>query len=258
MKKFFCAAVAAALAASALFAFPACGTAEVVYTLSEDGEYYVVSGVSGSKSALTSYQTPLTYEDPETGISLPVKEIGTDAFMGCTSLYNVTLTQNITKIGMRAFMLCNFTEFTIPDSVTEISYGAFGMCRSLREITVPESVTTLGMRAFYGCTSLERAYVRANITELPYQSFYNSVGEGGYTLTSLTEVYLSASVQKIYIAALYGNFITDIYYAGGQEEWDNLVFVSVALNEETDEVVETVEDKIETLGSIVVHLNAEF
>ena len=48
----------------------------------------------------------------------------------------------------------DITEFTIPDGVTKISYGAFAGCSSLPSITIPDSVTQIRYGAFDGCDSL--------------------------------------------------------------------------------------------------------
>jgi hypothetical protein len=46
------------------------------------------------------------------------------------------------------------TEFTIPNTVTEIWDGAFRGCTGLTSITIPTSVTWIDGYAFYGCTGL--------------------------------------------------------------------------------------------------------
>lgn len=248
MKKFICAAAFIAVGFCSLVSFGGCkaGEAHVEYTVSEDGTYYIVSGVSGDKQGLTSYTVPSTYSKEEGGVALPVKEIGTEAFYQCSALTSITLPDTIEVIGERAFAQCNFSQFTIPDSVTEIRFGAFGMCESLTEITIPESVTVLESRAFAYCTALERAYVKANVTDLPARVFYNSVvSHGGsvYTNTSLTQIYLPATLEKIHREALYGNYITDIYLAGGEEQWKNVYFYETELKEGTEN--EYVEKKVE-------------
>ena len=45
---------------------------------------------------------------------------------------------------------------TIPDSVTEIGFYAFGGCTSLTNITIPDSVTRISESAFEGCTYLQK------------------------------------------------------------------------------------------------------
>lgn len=263
MKKLASGALAAILAIAALGTFSGCGEAQVNYTLSEDGTYYIVSGVSGNKSALKSFIVPETYSE-EGGEELPVKEIGYEAFMSCSRLSEVVLHDGIVKIGDRAFMYCSFREITIPDSVTYIGFGAFGMCRALTEITVPESVTALGPLSFAYCSALKKAYVRAQIDTLYAQVFANSmasVGGNYYTNTSLTEVYLPATLRKIHYSAFDGNAITDIYFAGTEEQWDELYFYKLVEVEDGEEG-ETEEVRVEKddvmTDTVTVHFEVEF
>ncbi len=258
MKKFICAAVFVAVGFCSVVSFGGCkaGDAYVDFKLSEDGTYYIVSGVSGDKRGLETYDVPAEHAE-EGGEPLPVKEIGYEAFYQCSSLYRVTLPDTIEIIGERAFAMCKFSAFTIPDGVKEIKRGAFGMCEVLTEITIPESVTVLEYQAFYCCPKLEKAVVKANITVLNAQVFYNSVAtQGGnvYTDTSLTEVYLPATLQKIHSTALYGNFLTDVYVAGGEEQWANIYFYEMELKEGTEnQYVEKVVEKSEALPSVNIH-----
>lgn len=46
------------------------------------------------------------------------------------------------------------TEYVIPDGVTDIGWGAFFGCTSLKSVTIPDSVKKIGWAAFLGCTSL--------------------------------------------------------------------------------------------------------
>ena len=175
MKKLISFVCSAAVLAAAAVSLSACvGEATVNYKLSEDGTHYIVSGVSGNKSALNRLEVPEKYSLVEGGELLPVTEIGYEAFMRCSSLYNVTLPDCIEKIDTRAFMDCAFTSFTMPESVTYIGYAAFGRCASLKEIVIPESVTHLDALAFAYCSSLQTVVLKANITELDMRTFANS------------------------------------------------------------------------------------
>lgn len=239
-------------------AFAGCseGVAEVTYSLSEDGSYYIVSGVSGSKSALGSYEIPATYtatnEDGST-VTLPVKEIGSQAFMQCRNLSSVTIPEGIEKIGSQAFVYCSFMEITIPNTVTEIGERAFGGCSLLKEITIPESVTEIGNGAFRYCSGLEKATVKANISDLGANVFANTAATSGgyvYTDTKLTEVYLPATLKKIDSTALENNFIEAIYFAGTVDEWNALYFY-----ETNDDGTETKVDKSEIMTSYIVDVD---
>lgn len=262
-RKILCGACVAAVLSVSLFTFSGCGEAQVDYTLSEDGTYYILSGVSGNKGALKQYSVPQYYSPEEGGEELPVREIGEEAFMGCTRLIAVTLPEGIVTIGDRAFSKCMFSHITIPESVTSIGYAAFGMCDALKEITIPESVTELGALAFAYCSNLETATVKANITVLEQKVFVNSVVNAAgtvYTDTSLTAVYLPATLTKIHSTALSGNRIADIYFAGSEEQWDELYFFEMQQSEEDEDVIEEVKlEKDEVLSeSVTVHFNVQF
>ena len=239
------------------------GEANVTYALSEDGTYYIVSGVSGNKRGLTEYDVPATYCAEEGGEALPVKQIGYEAFFECYKLTSVTLPDSIEKIGERAFAKTAIKQFTIPEKVTRICFGAFGMCESLTEITVPQSVTTLEPLAFAYCTSLQTACVKADITVLDDKVFCNSVvamGDNLYIHTSLKSVYLSASIKKICKTALAGNIITDIYFAGSEEQWNELYFYeNVADENNAGSFKESRLEKNEVMDdSVKIHFNAQF
>lgn len=226
MKKLLSIALATASIAACL-SFVGCGgEATVNYTLSEDGTYYIVSSVSGNKNALTSYQIPATYSEQEGGKQLPVTVIGENAFYQCRKLRSVTIPDSVTEIGTRSFAMSGITQIEIPDSVETIGYMAFAMCNYLDEVVIPSSVTHLGDAAFYECQELQRAEVYANITVLKGGTFYNTVkvvGGNAY-YHQLTQVVLPASLEKIASSALEGNALTDIYYTGTEEQWNDLYF----------------------------------
>ncbi|MGN0806726.1 MAG: leucine-rich repeat domain-containing protein [Candidatus Coproplasma sp.] len=235
MKKFLSFALATVAIASCC-AFVGCdaGEATVNYTLSEDGTYYILSSVTGNKNALKEYDIPATYAAEEGGELLPVIAIADSAFYQCTSLVRVTLPDSLKIIGNVAFAMSGIVNIEIPYGVETIGYSAFGMCNSLESITVPASVTSLGDRAFKRCSHLKRAEVYANITDLKYETFYNSLASSaGDTLTdsALTEVVLSASITKIAVTALSGNIISDIYFMGTEEQWDELYFYTTTTND---------------------------
>lgn len=265
MRKFVCAALTAGCFISAV-AFGGCavGEADVLYTLSEDGTHYIVSGVGGDKRGLVTCEVPASYTSEEGGELLPVTEIGEKAFMDCTRLNVVTLPDTIRKIGANAFTFCTFSEFTIPESVTFIGYGAFGRCKSLKEITIPKSVETIEPLAFTNCPSLQRAVIRANVTVLHYDTFFNSAkvqGSNIFSSSSLKEIYLPASLNKIHFQAFYGNiFMSDIYFGGSKEQWNELYFFEAVKSEENaEETVEKKYEKNEVLSnSITIHYNVEF
>lgn len=253
----------AAIALACSFSGCSFGEAIVNYTLSEDGTYYILSSVTGNKNALGRYEIPATYAAEEGGEQLPVTTIGDQAFYQCAGLRNVTIPDSVTTIGNAAFALTGLVAIDIPDSVEYIGYSAFGRCTALEKVVIPSSVTYLGDRAFMGCTALERAEIYANITDLKFSTFENSVvTSAGNTFfnTSLTEVVLPASLEKIAKTAFSGNSITDIYYMGTEEQWSEVYYYKLEKKEsdkEGDEV-EFEEVKVEMTECIPKKTNIYF
>ena len=84
-----------------------------------------------------------------------VTSIGNWAFLNCTSLTNIIISEKVTSIGSGAFSSCwSLSSIIIPDGVKSIGDQAFSGCTKLTSITIPESVTIIGENAFYGCKSL--------------------------------------------------------------------------------------------------------
>ncbi|MBO5224407.1 MAG: leucine-rich repeat protein [Clostridia bacterium] len=134
-------------------------------TLSSNGDYYVVTGIDQEKS---SYKIPSTYQGK------PVKEIGNNAFYGCSSLTSIEISDSVTSIGNFAFRDCSsLTSIKIPDSVTSIGKEVFRFCSSLTSIEIPDSVTSIGEYAFQYCSKLT-IYCEAASKPSGWSSYWNN------------------------------------------------------------------------------------
>ena len=132
----------------------------LVYTLSTDGKYYIVSGRGTCTDA--NIVIPDTYE------GLPVTTIGESAFRDCSGITKVILPSCITSIGFAAFLGCN----------------------SLESINIPEFVTSIDRYAFSGCTSLTKISFNAyNCSDL-YKATQNDSGTYYYN-----EVFSKAGIN---------------------------------------------------------------
>lgn len=93
---------------------------------------------------------------------------------------NIILPQNLTKIGTSCFEGAPIKQITIPDTVTEIEYGAFCYCEQLASITLPLGLQKISDRVFTRCTSLTSITIPAAVTEIGAEAF------AGSGLTSIT------------------------------------------------------------------------
>ncbi len=153
--------------------------------------------------------------DTVTSVTVPdsITEIGPHAFWR-SSLTQITLPPSVTKIAEHAFQYCeNLTEITLPDTLTSIGEYAFGDCTSLTHITIPPSVTELGEGVFSDCTSLTDVLLPDGLSIINHATFAGC--------TSLTEITIPSSVKEIdYLA--FPESLTDVYFTGTEEEWQEI------------------------------------
>ena len=198
-----------------------------------------------------------------TGIVIPagVSAIGSGAFTYCTGLTSVTIPAGVTSIGDSAFSCCtsltgiyvdednpsyssdeygvlfnkdktalilapacgSYGNYSIPESVTSISDGAFHSCVRLTGVVIPGSVADIGEEAFYGCSSLICVEIPEGVAGIGWLAFTDC--------SSLICVEIPASVTGIAYGAFYGcSGLTDVYYGGSEEQWEAVTFGE--LNEE--------------------------
>ena len=154
-----------------------------------------------------------------------VTSIGDVSFEGCSSLTSITIPDNVTRIGASAFGGCTqLEEITVPfvgatcddadtaefqyifgkyrapkslkkvviSGTSPIPEGAFAGCNYLESIIISHGVTSIGDEAFAWCKSLSSIVIPNSITDIGYDSFGTASDH------------------------------LDIYYAGGEEEWEDI------------------------------------
>ena len=130
---------------------------------------------------------------------------------------NSRIPDYITSIGERAFEgRADLKVVHVPDGVTSIGALAFSGCSNLQTIEIPDSVTYMGEHMFVGDTALESITVPAGVESIGGWSFF--------CCTSLKEITIlnpKITIGEIAFAGCPG--LTDVYFAGTQQDWDALV-----------------------------------
>lgn len=108
---------------------------------------------------------------PQCNIPYGVTMIGKQAFYNCQKLANVTLPEGLLSIGEGAFYSCQtFTEVVIPPHVTVLPDQCFYQCWNVTSFIIPEGVTTAGQYVITG-SSITEIYIPASVTSMLFDSF---------------------------------------------------------------------------------------
>ena len=123
--------------------------------------------------------------------------VGDSCFEGCSALSDIQLPEGMESIGVRAFALTAVKEIVLPDSLTNLSAGAFCMAGSLESVSIPGSAGIVNKQVFSTCSSLKEVIIGEGVTTVEYAAFENC--------PSLVSVSLPASVTDISSDAFYGS-----------------------------------------------------
>ena len=146
-----------------------------------------------------------------------MESIENQTFSYCTGLSSITIPENITRIGIFAFMGCNgLKSVTIPKSVTYLDNGVFYMCENLETVTIGSCVTQMGNIMFIGCGKL-REVNSLNSIPPTFVGAVEAFNENVYQQavlnvpTGSTSAYQSADFWKNFTSVNGKDFTSDIH-----------------------------------------------
>nr|WP_314682784.1 leucine-rich repeat domain-containing protein [uncultured Prevotella sp.] len=99
------------------------------------------------------------------------KEIGVQAFFGCSALKDIVLPEGVEYIRDGAFSGAAIEAIHLPNTLKVIEANAF-VCENLKTITIPASVEEIKAYAFQNNKALTDVYVLGTKTKAENQAFY--------------------------------------------------------------------------------------
>ncbi|MCI5655103.1 MAG: sigma-70 family RNA polymerase sigma factor [Ruminococcus sp.] len=121
-----------------------------------------------------------------------------------TSIDGVLYNKDVTKLLFYPSHKSDKT-YTVPESVTEISFCAFQRNGIVTEITLPKGLKTMKAKAFLDCASLKKINIPSGITKIEWSLFSGCKAlteitlPDGITEIGLTAFYDCSSIRKITI-----------------------------------------------------------
>jgi hypothetical protein len=207
-------ACATRLLALLLLALPAAVQAQFTFTTNNGA--ITITGYNGTVSTLVI---------PGTTNGYPVTSIETNAFADNFYLTSVTIPDSVTNIGYGAFALCTSLTTITVNALNPAYSSAAGVLFNLNQTTliqypignaatsytISNSVTSIGDAAFANCASLTSVTIPASVT---------SIGEYAFDdCPNLTSVYFEGNAPAGDSSVfLFDNL--EVYYLPGTMGWD--------------------------------------
>lgn len=121
----------------------------------------------------------------EVTISQNVSKIGNSAFEGCTNLKKVTLKEGLITIGDKAFKGCSsLTSITMPATLQKIGNYAFENCTKLKTVKLNDGLLTIGKKAFYNCKALKKVKIPKSVLKIGSFAFAKCAALTSFTFAT--------------------------------------------------------------------------
>ena len=110
-----------------------------------------------------------------------------------------------------AFQSCSITSIVIPNTITDISAGAFSGCSQLRSIQLPSNLESIGAASFSGCTSLETIDIPQTVKSFGSNSRYGFVSYTFGGCSKLKTINIPSGVTTLYEGCFMNSGLDSIY-----------------------------------------------
>lgn len=190
-------------------------------------------------------------------VSLPLCDsIGAGAFLGCSNIEKIELSENLRFLGKQAFMNCaSLTSVNLPSSLQALFEETFSGCTALKEVSYSDNLLKVHYNAFNNTPWDENLPVEGGVKYMGNIAMYvfdtqNAAGirEGtisiadGFNSSYLSDFSLPKSLRRIGDYALRSYNLSTLLLPEGLEEigeeafYNNQQLTKVTLNEKLKEV----------------------
>lgn len=177
-----------------------------------DNQYFSsVDGVLYNKDKTMLIKYPTANERQVFEIPEGVETISAEAFKNCEAIRKIIFSSTLKTVNYRAFMYAKKLEEVVMNDGLQTIKGSAFLGSGIRTLHFPESVTEA---SYFGQTNLRYIALPEGIKETP----------DVFGCDYLVSMYIPSSVVEFGHQAFdYADSLTDIYYGGTQEEWENIV-----------------------------------
>lgn len=112
--------------------------------------------------------------DDENSNPVNAKRNESNLYVNHSMIKSLIIPQGHTSIKNYAFVGCtSIQDVTIGHQVTTIGISAFKDCSNLTKVKIGDNVSTISMYAFYCSWKLDTIYIGKNVTEIQQEAFFN-------------------------------------------------------------------------------------
>ena len=146
------------------------GQVHCYYSSVPDGVTYQYPDLTGNVRYSYCYYIPKTIRSVRVTDDPRVPE---NAFLNCTWIESVELSDSAASVGSRAFGYCSaLTEVELPDTVTSLGSYAFLNCSSLERVRLSDNISVISQNAFEGCLVLSSFNYPSALTRIDRYAFW--------------------------------------------------------------------------------------
>ncbi|MBQ8795351.1 MAG: leucine-rich repeat protein [Clostridia bacterium] len=152
--------------------------------------------------------------------------IGKMAFYECQKLKEVNFPDSLKVIEEQAFSNCTNLRSLDLNKVESLGEGAFLKCTGLKELIIPDSIETMGVNAFKNCKNIKHLVIGRGVSTIPNFAFagVKNLEKIFIYMDNLNVIEDDAfNISDTYFSGMVEHKVTDIFFSGTEEDWDDVV-----------------------------------